>query len=147
MTLTNIDQFGRSIRCPSFRPRTNPWRGCWSVPGTDFSNVTFAGYARSSVSRRVPKRRPRPAWPAQLHAHVTASGSLLWIGLTASLAAVALTLTGINRYPIKSCRGHGLPQATVEPWGLAGDRRWMLVDDDGRVVTAREYPQLVLVTP
>ncbi|MFY9806650.1 MAG: MOSC N-terminal beta barrel domain-containing protein [Pseudonocardiaceae bacterium] len=60
---------------------------------------------------------------------------------------MALTLTGINRYPIKSCRGHCLPQATVEPWGLAGDRRWMLVDDDGRAVTAREYPQLVLVTP
>src|SRR5262249_8927820 len=35
----------------------------------------------------------------------------------------------------------------VEPWGLAGDRRWMLVDDDGVAVTAREYPQLVLVVP
>jgi uncharacterized protein YcbX len=60
---------------------------------------------------------------------------------------VALTLTGINRYPIKSCRGHGSTQAVVEPWGLAGDRRWMLVDDEGLVVTARKYPQLVLVTP
>ncbi|MGA9312003.1 MAG: MOSC N-terminal beta barrel domain-containing protein [Pseudonocardiaceae bacterium] len=60
---------------------------------------------------------------------------------------MGLTLTGINRYPIKSCRGHGLTHVVVEPWGLAGDRRWMLVDDEGRVVTAREYPQLVLVTP
>jgi len=60
---------------------------------------------------------------------------------------VGLTLTGINRYPIKSCRGHGLTHVVVEPWGLAGDRRWMLVDDEDRVVTAREYPQLVLVTP
>lgn len=67
--------------------------------------------------------------------------------LTGSLASVGLTLTGINRYPIKSCRGHGLTHVMVEPWGLAGDRRWMLVDDEGRVVTAREYPQLVLVTP
>ncbi|MBV9160158.1 MAG: MOSC domain-containing protein [Pseudonocardiales bacterium] len=64
-----------------------------------------------------------------------------------SLASVALTLTGINRYPIKSCRGHAVARAVVEPWGLAGDRRWMLVNDEGLVLTAREYPQLVLVTP
>jgi uncharacterized protein len=63
-----------------------------------------------------------------------------------SLASVAITLTGLHRYPIKSCRGHALGQAVVEPWGLAGDRRWMLVDDEGLVVTARKYPQLVLVT-
>ena len=37
--------------------------------------------------------------------------------------------------------------AEVEPWGLAGDRRFMLVDDGGEVVTAREFPPLVLVTP
>jgi uncharacterized protein YcbX len=60
---------------------------------------------------------------------------------------VALSLTGINRYPIKSCRGQGVDRAVVEPWGLLGDRRWMLVDDGGVLVTAREYPQLVLVTP
>lgn len=60
---------------------------------------------------------------------------------------VALTLTGINRYPIKSCRGHALDDVVVEPWGLAGDRRWMLVDDEGTAVTARKCPQLLLVTP
>jgi uncharacterized protein YcbX len=64
-----------------------------------------------------------------------------------SLAFVALTLTGITRYPIKSCRGQALDKAVVEPWGLAGDRRWMLVDDQGRTVTARQHPQLVLVRP
>lgn len=56
-------------------------------------------------------------------------------------------LTGINRYPIKSCRGHAVPFAVVWPWGLDGDRRWMLVNEAGRAVTAREYPQLVLVNP
>lgn len=68
-------------------------------------------------------------------------------GIDDSLESVALTLTGVNRYPIKSCRGHALDKAVVEPWGLAGDRRWMLVDDAGLVVTAREYPRLVLITP
>jgi uncharacterized protein YcbX len=60
---------------------------------------------------------------------------------------VALTLTTIYRYPVKSCRWDGLQQAEVEPWGLAGDRRWMLVDDEGAVVTAREHRRLLLVTP
>jgi MOSC domain-containing protein len=60
---------------------------------------------------------------------------------------MVLTLTGINRYPIKSCRGQAVREAVVEPWGLVGDRRWMLVDEQGRVMTARKHPQLVLVTP
>lgn len=56
-------------------------------------------------------------------------------------------LTSIWRYPVKSCRGERLTAARVEPWGLAGDRRWMIVDASGDVVTAREHPRLVLLTP
>ncbi len=56
-------------------------------------------------------------------------------------------LTSIWRYPVKSCRGERLAAARVEPWGLEGDRRWMVVDDAGDPVTARAYPRLVLVTP
>ncbi len=58
-----------------------------------------------------------------------------------------IVLTRVRRYPVKSCRGEDLQVGEVEPWGLAGDRRLMLVDDDGVVVTAREFPPLVLVTP
>jgi uncharacterized protein len=58
-----------------------------------------------------------------------------------------LRVTDIYRYPVKSCRGERLPEAVVEPWGLAGDRRWMIVDLSGEVVTARERPPLLLVTP
>ncbi len=58
-----------------------------------------------------------------------------------------LTVTDLYRYPVKSCRGQRLPVAAVEPWGLAGDRRWMIVDPSGEVVTAREHPRLLLVTP
>lgn len=56
-------------------------------------------------------------------------------------------VSDIFRYPVKSCRGEALASVTVEPWGLAGDRRWMLVGADGEAVTAREHPPLVLVTP
>jgi uncharacterized protein YcbX len=60
---------------------------------------------------------------------------------------MSLTVTHLYRYPVKSCRGERLPVARVEPWGLAGDRRWMIVDPGGEAVTARERPRLLLVTP
>jgi uncharacterized protein len=56
-------------------------------------------------------------------------------------------LTSIYRYPIKSCRGHVVRSATVEPWGLAGDRRWMMVDPSDKAMTAREFPRALLVQP
>jgi uncharacterized protein YcbX len=59
----------------------------------------------------------------------------------------ALTLTELRRYPVKSCRGQGLETAVVEPWGLAGDRRWMLVVETGETVTAREHREMLLVSP
>ena len=60
---------------------------------------------------------------------------------------MSLVLSDLYRYPVKSCRGQQLRDAAVEPWGLAGDRRWMVVDAGGEVVTARERRRLVLVTP
>lgn len=60
---------------------------------------------------------------------------------------MSLQLTDIWRYPVKSCRGERLAEAVVEPWGLAGDRRWMIVDGAGDPVTGRECPPLVLVAP
>lgn len=53
----------------------------------------------------------------------------------------------MNRYPVKSCRGEALSTATVEPWGLQGDRRWMLIDEAGDQVTAREIHRMVLIEP
>lgn len=58
---------------------------------------------------------------------------------------VTISLSGLRRYPIKSWRGEDLTHAVVEPWGLAGDRRWMLVDDAGFAITARTLNVLVLL--
>jgi uncharacterized protein YcbX len=63
------------------------------------------------------------------------------------LSPTAGTISAIRRYPVKSCRGHAVDTALVEPWGLAGDRRWALIDPDGKTVTGREYPRFVLVEP
>lgn len=60
---------------------------------------------------------------------------------------MSLSLSSIHRFPVKSCRGEDLDAATVEPWGLAGDRRWMVVDEEGEVITAREANDLVLIHP
>lgn len=49
-------------------------------------------------------------------------------------------------HPVKSTRGHAVNRAVVEPWGLADDRRWMVVDADGHQLTAREHPALLSVT-
>ncbi|MFB7497540.1 MOSC domain-containing protein [Streptomyces sp. NPDC056161] len=54
------------------------------------------------------------------------------------------TLQSIHVHPIKAFRSIALREAAVEPWGLAGDRRWALIDDGGKVVTQREQPRLAL---
>jgi MOSC domain-containing protein len=57
-------------------------------------------------------------------------------------------LTSVHTYPIKGCHRIDHDTADVDPWGLAGDRRWLVVDDaDGRSVTQREAPGLVTVRP
>ena len=58
-----------------------------------------------------------------------------------------MTLSALRRYPVKSCRGEALDDAVVEPWGLAGDRRWMIVDDTGAALTARTVNAMVLIRP
>jgi uncharacterized protein YcbX len=62
-------------------------------------------------------------------------------------SSAAISLSRIRRYPVKSCRGHDLDTAVIEPWGIAGDRRWMLVDRNGAEVTARKHPPLLRVRP
>lgn len=54
-------------------------------------------------------------------------------------------LAAICTYPVKSCAGNDLHSALVEPRGLMHDRRWMLVDAEGRFLTGRQLPQLVMV--
>ncbi|WP_432043551.1 MOSC domain-containing protein [Streptomyces cadmiisoli] len=53
-------------------------------------------------------------------------------------------LRSIHVHPVKAFRGQAPRQADVEPWGLAGDRRWVLIDPGGKVVTQRQRPRLAL---
>ena len=54
-------------------------------------------------------------------------------------------LASIHIYPLKAAHSVDLDQSLVEPWGLAGDRRWLLVDETGRFVSQREEPTMTRV--
>ena len=56
-----------------------------------------------------------------------------------------IRLSGIFTYPLKSARGFASDSASLDRFGLMGDRRYMLVDPEGRFVTARRVPRLSLV--
>ncbi|GAA2505931.1 MOSC domain-containing protein [Streptomyces gobitricini] len=53
-------------------------------------------------------------------------------------------LHSLHVRPVKSLGGPSPVEAAVEPWGLAGDRRWMLIDATATVVTQRQRPRLAL---
>lgn len=55
------------------------------------------------------------------------------------------TLSQLYRYPVKSIAADALSSAEVEPRGLRGDRRWMVVDSQGKFVTGREHGALTRI--
>jgi uncharacterized protein YcbX len=57
----------------------------------------------------------------------------------------AIALLGLTVYPIKSAAGISLSTAWVDARGLAGDRRWMVVDETRSFLTQRTHPRLALV--
>jgi uncharacterized protein YcbX len=59
---------------------------------------------------------------------------------------MAAELRGIAVHPVKSTAIRHVQRADVRSWGLAGDRRWMVVDGDGVLVTARELHDLFRIT-
>lgn len=57
-----------------------------------------------------------------------------------------MRVTYLGIHPVKSMGGVAVDSATVQPWGLVGDRRWAVVDEDGTKVTAREENALLGVS-
>lgn len=56
-------------------------------------------------------------------------------------------ITQLFTYPVKSCAGIELNQTMLTPTGLAMDREWMIVDQDGLFLTQRQIPHMVWITP
>ncbi len=57
----------------------------------------------------------------------------------------AITVTEINIYPIKSCRGITLQKAEVTPKGFVNDREFMIVDEYGKFITQRQQSKLAQI--
>ena len=52
----------------------------------------------------------------------------------------------IRIYPVKGLSGRAVAEAVVEPWGLAGDRRYMVVDaGSGRFLSQRDLPRMAVL--
>lgn len=60
-----------------------------------------------------------------------------------------MRISALFIYPVKSARGLSVDGAEVGDRGFVGDRRYMLVDEDGHMLTQRALPRMALlqVTP
>ncbi|SHH61572.1 MOSC domain-containing protein [Massilia sp. CF038] len=60
-------------------------------------------------------------------------------------------LSEIIFYPVKSCAGISVREATLTQAGLSVDavydREWMVIGEDGQFLTQREHPRMALITP
>jgi uncharacterized protein len=60
---------------------------------------------------------------------------------------LSLKVAALFVYPVKACAAIPLDSAQVGPLGLADDRRFALVSDDGVAITQRDHPVLATVRP
>ncbi|MDH5601741.1 MAG: MOSC domain-containing protein [Gammaproteobacteria bacterium] len=56
-----------------------------------------------------------------------------------------ITVSQLLTYPVKSCRGIELQSTMVEDFGLKDDRRWMVVDENGMMLTQRKLSAMCLI--
>lgn len=56
-----------------------------------------------------------------------------------------ITVTALNIYPVKSCKGIALEQALIADTGFAHDREWLIARPNGHFITQREEPRLALI--
>jgi uncharacterized protein len=58
-----------------------------------------------------------------------------------------LTLSALYVYPLKSGAALAPPEWEVDGFGLEHDRRWMVIDATGSMISQRTHPRLALVRP
>lgn len=56
-----------------------------------------------------------------------------------------IRVSGLFIYPVKGCRGLCVPSAQLDALGLAGDRRFLIVDESGKFVSQRTVPRLITI--
>ncbi len=56
-------------------------------------------------------------------------------------------VTQLFIYPIKSCAGIQLERSAIDYRGLQWDREWVIVDEQGQMLTQRTVPMMTLIQP
>jgi len=56
-----------------------------------------------------------------------------------------IIVSQLSIYPIKSCRGISLEKTQIGEFGLKDDRRWMVVDEQGIMLTQRKLSKMCLI--
>lgn len=58
-----------------------------------------------------------------------------------------MKVASLHIYPVKSLGGVSCSSFIFEPWGPERDRRWMVVDAEGRFLTQRQLPVMAQIKP
>lgn len=56
-------------------------------------------------------------------------------------------VAALTIYPLKSAAGIDVTALELDDWGAVGDRRWLLIDDAGAAITARDAHALLTIVP
>lgn len=62
-------------------------------------------------------------------------------------ATATARVSALYLHPLKSAAGIRVREITLDERGAVGDRRWVLADANGEMITARETHRLVLIRP
>ncbi|XP_068108554.1 mitochondrial amidoxime-reducing component 1-like [Hyperolius riggenbachi] len=108
---------------------------------------SFAG-GLSEALQDLPRHRVALLCAAGLG--VTAIASWMWWRRNRWELQQVGTVSQLLIYPIKSCRPVSVPEAECLELGLRHgeleDRHWLVVTEEGQMVTARQEPRLVLIS-
>jgi len=63
------------------------------------------------------------------------------------LSDIACTIAALHLHPIKSCGGLTPGDSLLIETGLEFDRAWMVVDEQGDMLTQRQLPRMALIQP
>ncbi|XP_063813631.1 mitochondrial amidoxime-reducing component 1-like [Pseudophryne corroboree] len=108
---------------------------------------SISGVAQSAVQNLS---RHRLALLCAAGLGVTAVASWMWWKRNRLELRHVGTVSQLIIYPIKSCRGVSVQEAECIDLGLVNeeleDRHWLVVTEDGHMVTGRQEPRMVLIS-
>jgi uncharacterized protein YcbX len=56
-----------------------------------------------------------------------------------------MQVSSLHIYPVKSCRGLAVLEMDIDPIGPVDDRRFLIVDANGKFLTQREHPEMAQI--